>query len=105
MEILVVVISLFVFGVFFVVVIVLFRIFVLGDVLDFFVELVSGFCFVYFVWFFLLLSVYRKELIFEYKNRIKWLVWVEYILVIIVFFVICVIGFVVIYYNVNRFLL
>ena len=53
MEILVAVISLLVFGVFLAVAIVLSRIPVLGDVLDFFAELASGPRFVYLAWPFL----------------------------------------------------
>ncbi len=105
MEILVAVISLLVFGVFLAVAIVLSRIPILGDALDFFAELASGPRFVYLAWPFLLSSAYRKELILEHKNRIKWLAWVEYFLATIVFVAICAIGLLVIHHNVNRLLL
>ena len=105
MEILVAVISLLVFGVFLAVAAALSKVPVLGNVLDFFAELASGPRFVYLAWPFLLSTAYRKELILEHKNRIKWLAWVEYILATIVFLAICAIGLVVIHHNVNRLLL
>ena len=105
MEDLVAVISLLVFGVFLAVAVALTKVPVLGNVLDFFSELASGPRFVYLAWPFLLSTAYRKELILEHKNRIKWLAWVEYILATIVFLAICAIGLVVIHHNVNRLLL
>jgi hypothetical protein len=78
MEILVAVISLLVFGVFLAVAVALSKVPVLGNALDFFAELVSGPRFVYLAWPFLLSTAYRKEIILEHKNRIKWLAWVEY---------------------------
>ncbi|MCZ4238647.1 hypothetical protein BZA03_11428 [Alteromonas sp. I10] len=77
MEILVAVISLLVFGVFLAVAAALSKVPVLGNVLDFFAELASGPRFVYLAWPCLLSTAYRKELILEHKNRIKWLAWVR----------------------------
>ncbi|WP_269521292.1 hypothetical protein [Alteromonas sp. BMJM2] len=105
MEILVAVISLLVFGVFLAVAVALSRVPVLGNALDFFAELASGPRFVYLAWPFLLSTAYRKELIFEHRNRIKWLAWVEYILATIVFLAICAIGLLIIHHNVKRLLL
>ena len=105
MEILVAVISLLAFGVFLAIATALSRIPVLGDALDFFAELASGPRFVYLAWPFLLSTAYRKKLILEHKNRIKWLAWVEYLFAIIVFLAICAIGLLVIYHNVKRLLL
>ena len=105
MEILVAVISLFFFGVFLAVAVALSKVPVLGNVLDFFAELASGPRFVYLAWPFLLSTAYRKELILEHKNRIKWLAWVEYFLATIVFLTICAIGLLIIHHNVKRLLL
>ena len=105
MEILVAVISLFFFGVFLAVAVALSKVPVLGNVLDFFAELASGPRFVYLAWPFLLSTAYRKELILEHKNRIKWLAWVEYFLATIVFLAICAIGLLIIHHNVKRLLL
>lgn len=105
MEILVAVISLLVFGVFLAVAVALSKVPVLGNALDFFAELASGPRFVYLAWPFLLSTAYRKELILEHRNRIKWLAWVEYFLATIVFLAICAIGLLFIHHSVKRLLL
>jgi|TARA_B100000508_G_C11199408_1_gene152338 hypothetical protein len=105
MEILVAVISLVVFGVFLAVAAGLSRVPVLGNALDFFAELASGPRFIYLAWPFLLSTAYRKELILEHRDRIKWLAWIEYFLATIVFLAICAIGLLIIHHNVKRLLL
>lgn len=105
MEALAVLTSFFLIGILILIAVVLSKIPIIGDVLDFFAEVASGLRFIYLAWPFLLSKSYRHHILIEHQKRIKWLAWIEYLMATLVFILSCTFLFLVTHHNVTRLLL